>query len=443
MAPRPAPDRRLQSWASAFTPEWLAGQRWFRGKTRGIERVELIDVAEISGAPGWLLILEATDAGGDRARYLVPATSDGDALREPGDGDGVWQALGGLMLTGGELLGARGRWAFTPTRAAAKLLPGGALESLSERRLGVQQSNTSVALGDRLVLKVYRLVELGVNPEVEMNEFLTDVGFRAAPTLGGSATYLLDGQEHSAAMLQELVASTGDGWGWMLGRLADRPDGPAEAVAAVSDIGRLTAMMHAALASRPDRPGFPARPATSDELAAWGHSASVQLRTAVGALTGEPRDRLTRVAPRIAARLEDIAAARGARVSRIHGDYHLGQLLRTTDGFRVIDFEGEPARSIPERRAPASPLRDLAGMLRSLDYAAHTSDGTGANRAGWLTAARAALLDGYGGISPDAAPLLAAFEIEKACYEVAYEANNRPDWVWLPLDALERQTLST
>jgi trehalose synthase-fused probable maltokinase len=316
---------------------------------------------------------------------------------------------------------------------------------MPERRLGVQQSNTSVALGEALILKVYRLLEPGVNPEVEMNEFLTDVGFRAAPALGGSATYLLDGEAHSAGMVQELVASTGDGWGWMLGRLADQPDGPAEALVAASEVGRLTAEMHAALASRPDQPGFPARQATGDELAAWGRSALVQLSTALGALTGEPRDRLARAAPRIAARLEVIEAARAARVTRIHGDYHLGQLLRTADGFRVIDFEGEPARSLAERRAPASPLRDLAGMLRSLDYAAHASDGAGSespDRAGWLTAARAALLDGYGGISADDAPLLAAFEIEKACYEVAYEANNRPDWVWLPLDALGRQVLS-
>jgi trehalose synthase-fused probable maltokinase len=445
MAPRPAPDRRLQRLASAFTPEWLAGQRWFRGKSRGVERVELFDAAEIGGTPGWLLVLEATDAGGDRARYLVPAASDGDALREPADGDGVWRAFGRQMLTGGELIGARGRWAFASTPVAAELLPGGALQSLSERRLGVQQSNTSVALGNALILKVYRLVEPGLNPEVEMNEFLTDVGFRAAPALGGSATYFLDGEAHSAGMLQELVASTGDGWGWMLGRLADRSDGRADALAAVAEIGRLTAEMHAALASRPDQPGFPARGATYDELATWGRSALVQLDTALSALKVEQHDRLARVAPRIAAGLDAIAAARGAPVSRIHGDYHLGQLLRTADGFRVIDFEGEPARSLAERRAPGSPLRDLAGMLRSLDYAAHASGGAGlesADRADWLTAARAALLDGYGEVSPDDAPLLAAFEIEKACYEVAYEANNRPDWVWLPLEALERQELS-
>ena len=442
MAPRPAVDRRLQRLASAFTPEWLAAQRWYRAKSRAVERVELTDAGEIAGSSGWLLVLEATDADGNAAQYLVPAALDGEALREPADGDGVWSALAGLMLAGGEIAGDRGRWAFNPMPMAAERLRGHPLGSSSERRLGVQQSNTSVALGDALILKVYRLVEPGMNPEVEMNEFLTDVGFRAAPVLGGSATYLVDGDLHSAAMLQELVPSAGDGWSWMLGRLSDRADGPAEALAAVSEIGRLTAEMHAALASRPDQPGFPARPATGAELAGWERSAHLQLTTALSALEGEQHDRLERLAPAIAAGLEGIDSALHARVSRIHGDYHLGQLLRTTGGFRVIDFEGEPARPLAERRAPASPLRDVAGMLRSLDYASHASEGPGAATGlgvAWLTEARASLLSGYGGIKADDAPLLAAFEIEKACYEVAYEANNRPDWVWLPLEALERQ----
>jgi maltokinase len=156
------------------------------------------------------------------------------------------------------------------------------------------------------------------------------------------------------------------------------------------------------------------------------------------------RPRLAGLALRIKAGLAAIGEARGARLSRIHGDYHLGQLLRTQDGFTVIDFEGAPARTLSERRAGASPLRDLAGMLRSLDYAAHTvinADLAPRERRQWLDAARGALLEGYGGVRPDEAPLLAAFELEKACYEVVYEANNRPDWTWLPLGALERLIL--
>jgi len=382
-------------------------------------------------------VLEATDDAAGRARYLVPVVLDGDRFREPLDGEGVWRALCLLMLEGGEVSGARGRWVFTPTGAASELRRRAA--SLAERRLGVQQSNTSVALGDALMLKVYRLVEPGANPEVEMNAFLTGVGFREAPALAGSATYFLDGEPHSAAMLQQLVHSAGDAWSWVLDRLALEPDGPAEAIRGIAEIGRLTAGMHAALASRPDSSGFPSRIATREELLAWAASAERQLSAALAVVEGAAKPRLTALEPRIKAGLAAIGEAGAVRVSRIHGDYHLGQLLRTDDGFTVTDFEGEPARTLAERRAPGSPLRDVAGMLRSLDYAAHAAgEGSPAKRSEWVAAARGAFLDGYGGVSQEEKPLLAAFELEKACYEVVYEANNRPDWLSLPLGALER-----
>jgi trehalose synthase-fused probable maltokinase len=439
MEPSPTSDR-LQRLASALTPEWLEAQRWYRGKSRQLTSVELVDAGQIGGSAGWLVVLEATDGAGGRARYLVPMTLDGDRFREPLDGEGVWRALALLMLEEGELAGSRGRWLFTPTGVASDLR-GPAAPSIAERRLGVQQSNTSVALGNELMLKVYRLVEPGANPEVEMNAFLTDVGFREAPALAGSATYLLDGEAHSAAMLQALVRSTGDAWGWVLDRLASEPEGPADAIRGIADIGRLTAGMHAALASRPESPGFPSRLASGEELVAWAASAERQLSAALAVVEGATKPRLAALEPRINAGLAAIREAGAVRVSRIHGDYHLGQLLRTESGFTVIDFEGEPARTLAERRAPASPLRDLAGMLRSLDYAAHAAVGETSpsdGRTEWAGAARAAFLDGYGGVGQEEEPLLAAFELEKACYEVVYEANNRPDWTWLPLGALER-----
>jgi maltokinase len=158
---------------------------------------------------------------------------------------------------------------------------------------------------------------------------------------------------------------------------------------------------------------------------------------------GDAHARLVALAPRITARFADSfgAATGGTRVSRIHGDLHLGQLLARPDGgFSVIDFEGEPARPLAERRAPSSPLRDVGGMLRSLDYAARTAERgrSDLDVEAWLTGARAAFLDGYGRIEPADEPLLGAFELEKACYEVRYEASNRPDWLWLPLSAVER-----
>lgn len=444
MASKPAIDRRLQQLASAFTPEWLAGQRWYRTKSREVATVALVDAAAIEGSAGWLLVLEATDTEGATSRYQVPAVADESAFREPRDGDGVWRRLGALTLTGGELQGTRGRWSFTPTAAAERLSGGVAsLAELPERRLGVQQSNTSIALGDRLILKVYRLLEPGLNPEVEVNAFLTSVGFPLAPALGGSASYVLGGDTHAASMIQELVPSAGDGWGWVLDRLAARPNGPKEALLGITQVGRLTAAMHAALASRSGAPAFPSRLATREERSGWAEGAASQLDAALAVLGGSERSRLAAIAPRIGARFEAIAGGGEVMVSRIHGDYHLGQLLKTTEGFAVIDFEGEPARPLAERRAPASPLRDVAGMLRSLDYAAQTSSRQAQQEDThkWLRTARAAFLEAYGGIRPADRPLLAAFELEKACYEVDYEANNRPEWVWLPLEALERQAV--
>ena len=153
--------------------------------------------------------------------------------------------------------------------------------------------------------------------------------------------------------------------------------------------------------------------------------------------------RVGRDAASVRAAFDAIGAARDARVQRIHGDYHLGQLLRSGGDFWVIDFEGEPARPLADRRLPGSPLRDVAGMLRSLDYAVQTLARDDAvarvDAARWLAQARESLLAAYrsGGMAVDD-DLLRAFELEKACYEVHYEANNRLDWVWLPTQALRR-----
>jgi maltose alpha-D-glucosyltransferase/alpha-amylase len=440
MAPKPAIDRRTRRLAETFTPAWLAAQRWYRSKSLRLVSVELSDVARFAEGPGWLLVLRATHEAGGAAHYLVPAVADGDAFREPRDGEGVWRGLASLIVAGGELQGTNGTWAFAPTA-----LSDIALEDLSERRLAAEQSNTSVAFDDRLMLKVYRLLEPGGNPEVEVNAFLTMVGFADVPTLAGAATYLIEGELHSAAMLQQFVPSSGDGWGWVLNRLAAGPHGAGEAISGIAQIGSLTARMHAALASRPKTRGFPSRSVTAEELAAWRIAARTQLEAAMAALDASRRARLAAIAPMITKRLDAILTATSAQVTRIHGDYHLGQLLRTERGFVAIDFEGEPARTLAERGAPASPLRDVAGMLRSLDYAAHTVEATSWSQdavALWLREARAALLAGYGRIQQSDQPLLDAFELEKACYEIRYEANNRPDWVWLPLDALERLAIT-
>ena len=429
--------------ADGLDAEWIVGQRWFRAKTRRVADVALRDTTELAGV-GWLLVLRVAYQDGGEDHYLVPAVQDDGGFREPRDGEGIWRTLAAGIASGTTLPSEAGRFAFEASPALADLLPGGAAEAagLDERRVTVEHSNSAAILGDRLFLKLYRLLEPGINPEVEMSAFLTAAGFSYAPLLGGAISYIPTvGEASAAAILQALVPARGDAWSWMLGRLSAGAEGAAEAVAGVTQIGGITAELHAALASRPEAPGFPARPATSEELAGWRRSAEAQLAGAIEALTGAARHRLEVVGRSIMDRFAAIQAASAARVTRIHGDYHLGQLLCTEDGFAIIDFEGEPARPLAERRQPSSPLRDVAGMLRSLDYAARTVErnrAVGFEPEAWLPHARAAFLSAYGGPPPAEEDLLAAFELEKACYEVRYEANNRPEWTWLPLAALER-----
>jgi predicted trehalose synthase len=437
------PDRRLERQARAFGPEWLAAQRWFRRKREGVARVDLDAATPLGDGIGWLLVLVATGADGSKDRYLVPAVEDADAFREPRDGEGVWQRLASLVAGGGELAAGDAPFAFRRVPALEALLPGGAVAigSLAERRLRVEQSNTSVALGDQLLLKVHRLLEPGASTEVEVNEFLAAVRFDGAPTLGGLADYVGDGDEPSpAVMLKEFVTSESDAWGWVQGCLSGGPGDPSTALGGVEQIGSLTRELHRALASSPETPGFPSRTASAQELVTWHSRAEGQLDSALGALSGQAHERLLSVAPAIRDRLRAIAMAEDAQATRIHGDYHLGQLLRTATGFKVIDFGGEPARPASERREPSSPLRDVAGMLRSLDYAAQVAARAGRidEPAAWVRESREAFLSGYGGVSGPDRQLLDAFEVEKACYEVRYEADNRPGWIWVPVGALQR-----
>lgn len=405
-------------------PAWLQSQRWFRSKQRQIVGVAQADHVALNARSALVVIEVAYGDAGPNERYLVPLV-DG---REPADGGGLWHALAQLIASGAAIAGATGGVEATPVLAAAFGDP------LTERRLRVEQSNTSVVLGERLILKLYRLLEHGENPDVEVSAFLTGAGFRDTPAVSGSLAYVDGaGRRSSAAMLQTFVVSHGDAWSAMLDALADDMRSVTRLAA---DIGELTRRLHATLATRPEDPRFPYRRATEDEVSGWRVSAEQQLELALAATVGDAHAQLAALESFVTARFDAAFDTAGrVHVSRIHGDYHLGQLLARTDGgYSLIDFEGEPARPLAARLLPASPLRDVAGMLRSLDYAARTADAPSA----WLAAARIAFLDGYGGIGIDEQQLLDAFELEKACYEVRYETSNRPDWLWLPLAAVTR-----
>jgi maltokinase len=323
------------------------------------------------------------------------------------------------------------------------------------RVMGAEQSNTSVVFGERSILKLFRRVNPGVNPDVEVHRALRRVGSHEVAALQGAIEGVLDGGPATLAMLQDFAGNSADGWAMAL---ASARDLFAEADLRADEVGG-------------DFAGEAHRIGTS---VAVMHD---ELARALGAaerdpaeLTGVWRARLdaaAREAPALAPYIEPIRAvydavtalAEPVPAQRVHGDLHLGQLLRTPTGWLILDFEGEPAAPLAERRRPDSPLRDVAGMLRSFDYAAFyqmlASDprAFATNRGAspllwhareWTARNRDAFCDGYAqhaGIDPrDHGPLLRAFELDKAVYEVVYETRSRPAWAPIPLSSIKRLT---
>jgi maltose alpha-D-glucosyltransferase/alpha-amylase len=336
-----------------------------------------------------------------------------------------------------------------------------------------EQSNSSVIYGDRAIFKLFRKLEPGINPDVEVTRFLTTrTSFRDTPELLAELGFESELQGRSVAgMLTRFVAGAEDGWRYALGQLrsylgAGGNGGDPSNIFAddARVLGRITREMHRALASVTDDPAFATEPVTGTDIARWTERTMRTVDSALDLLAS----RASSLEPRTAAMSRAIAgrrvsihelvdeASRGARgeravdqgiKSRTHGDYHLGQLLHASDGrWYVIDFEGEPARPMVERRELTSPARDVAGMLRSFGYAAAagaleagglgTNPATEIRSAHWDRDARAAFLDAYGADPND--PLIELFEMEKMFYELEYELNNRPDWVWVPLRAIAR-----
>ncbi len=343
----------------------------------------------------------------------------------------------------------------------------GPVGSAVERALGRDQSNTSVVLGDALLLKAYRRIQPGLNPDLELTAFLSEeAAFAGVPRLAGWAEVVTrDAGASTVAMLQAFVADADDAYETTAERLAASIGStePADLEAATDlaeDLGILVAGLHAALVAPPaDAPDLSPRPATHDELRAWRLNATRQLAAALAALGPvDPglAEELRRDAPEITARWSRFeAVAAMPLVMRIHADLHLGQVLVADDGDRVIDFEGEPLRPIEDRRRLDSPLRDVASMLRSLDHVARSARRRAEARAGgpidrpgldvdaWIERARDRFLAAYAGtLGRSGAPivvdvdLLDAFEVAKEAYEFEYAATVLPSWLWAPRDGM-------
>jgi len=479
--------------------DFLVRQRWFAAKARGLRTVEIEDWAALEAdRPALLLLLRL-----DGERYYVPlsvcpAASSAPVTRVARVGDQAivdahgdltfMRPLLGAMAAHRELEGRRGSFECRSCGpvGSAEGWGGGLRDAV---RISGEQSNTSVVLDRTLILKSIRRPPPGINPDVEILNFLASrTGFGQVPPLAGWIEYVgAWGHRATVAVLQGFVENVGDGWRYVLAGLeelcnalerpqvrgaADRTEGWIVTLAGplirdVRKLGMVTGGLHAALASDAHWPTFRPEPVTYEDVGRWCARIARELEALAfdtAAVASTPglemiREALRRSGGRIDSAVADVSLLGSSHTHKIrcHGDYHLGQVLKTADGFAILDFEGEPARSLEERSGKQPPLRDVAGMLRSLSYAVHAvarrrqperRAETLCSLIDWEGHARQAFLEGYGasvGESPvrlvpvsesELARVCAAFELEKACYELRYELDNRPDWAPIPADGI-------
>jgi maltose alpha-D-glucosyltransferase/alpha-amylase len=408
---------------------------------------------------------------GTERRYSFALT--GRPLRVAAAGDGAWGALVAAMSEGRTIPALRpdSDPGSAPTAALvgrpASGMVGGAWafgeRALAERALGADQSNTSVVLGEAVLLKAFRRLQPGLNPELELGAYLSEeAGFAAVAPLAGFAelvsarhgtetvavaqAYINDGEDAYESIAEALTT-------WIL---APGDVSVEFATEVAADLGTLTAGLHGALAGARGVPDLEPRDASRAELKAWSRAARRGLAGATEAVTGEAATVLRDLSPRIAEAFEAFeASATLPLLTRIHADYHLGQVLISDDGYRIIDFEGDPLRTIEERRALDSPLRDVASMLRSLDHVGRSAgrravarnggpvESSGLDLPAWLRRSRERFLASYrAGIRESRAPiildptLLRAFELDKECREFIYAATYLPSWLWAPTEGL-------
>ncbi|HZO49699.1 MAG TPA: phosphotransferase [Gaiellaceae bacterium] len=441
---------------------YVVGQRWYGSKTREPAHVRVVDEVPLrTSAPPLcsIALAEVRFHEGTHDMYQLPLgarpVADGwrEAIVDEADGWTVYDALVDpelarellrLMRADTTVEGAEGTIELRRLDGA-DLLDRHAAEP---RSVAAEQSNSSVVFGDELILKVYRRLEAGVNPELELLRFLTARGFEHVAALVGWYAYSGVPLDATLGVLQRFVAGV-DGWELALDAAAGDPE---PFLAAVGRLGEVTGAMHSTLASDPSDPSFAPEESSVEALGLLVASVDEQIDRAFADLPGD----VEALAP-IAGRGEEVREqlrtlsrlGSMGRVIRHHGDYHLGQVLWTGDDWIVIDFEGEPARSLSERRQKRSPLRDVAGMLRSFAYVASAAPilrGIDAPP-DFEQRAREAFLAGYRTtVDPSLLPsgedaiarLLSVFELEKAIYELRYELDNRPDWVVIPVRGIER-----
>jgi maltokinase len=441
--------------------EWIVEQRWFGSKARDVAHIEISECVPLREEPPMLALalVEARFGEGTHETYQVPiglrpaserwserviAKAGGltlyDALADPACG----RELLHRMRSGDEETVSEGVLRFRWAASAGAGLGG----TVDVRPVGVEQSNSSIVFGDALILKAFRRVEPGVNPELELLRFLSERGFPNIASLAG--WYEFEGRfiDATLGILQEYVAGARGGWELALEQVTSDPDGLLEDL---HTLGEVTGDLHTVLGSDNTTPEFAPDEPSHEALALLTADVDEQIERIFRDLPD------TEALMPIAGRGQDVRETlqalshigAGGRVIRTHGDYHLGQTMLSGRGWVILDFEGEPARPLPERRRKRSPLRDVAGMLRSFSYVTAGAQLLRGRSApdDWEDRARETFLEGYFDrvepslLPPGTAPtrqLLAVFELEKAVYELRYELNNRPDWVPIPVAGIQR-----
>ena len=526
----------LASFGKSLPPilqDFLARRRWFGGKARVIQSVEVSDVVPLlsSDPQVYLFLIDIEYAAGLGEMYALPLRLAMDEEQSP-DGEPApslrisWENASRKIVLYDALSNppfltflleavARGH-RFTGVHGEVRAVPAAALRSIWEPSQGPlaaslmkgEQSNSSIVYAKRLMLKLFRRLEEGLNPDLEIGSFLTEkTEFRNVPTLAGHLEYVSnDGKRSTLGILQNYVPNYGDAWqytlkalaayyeeaqsasGIQLGQLPNAPilaladcEVPSDAKQRIGSylesarlLGVRTAQLHVALSATPDQTAFGAEPFTAAHQRELVES-TLDLITRTFQSLRQQRERLPQGVREEASKVlkleerlrQRVSLLEGFKISamrtRIHGDYHLGQVLFTGDDFVIIDFEGEPARPLRERRSKNSPLQDVAGMLRSFHYAAYapllaeisgrevTQEGLNSLEVWaqyWQTWVSATFLKAYLGTSGSAsslpqsreelAVLLDAYVITKAVYELGYELNNRPRWLRIPLQGVSK-----
>jgi maltose alpha-D-glucosyltransferase/alpha-amylase len=485
-------------------PNYVAKRRWFSAKGEHLESIRIAYAAPIEGTPDVLLAEISATVGGRTENYVLPlgiaweeettgalaqqlalarvrrgrrvgVLTDGFAI------DAFVTRITAMLRRGARIEVPGGQICFLPTPRLADLeVP----DHAEIRRLSAEQTNSSLILGDAMVLKIVRHVAAGIHPEAEMTRVLTERGYtNSAPLLGEVVRVDTDGTPRTLMLAQGFVRNQGDGWGWTLDFLArvveeiaitgHEDEAEADALATYATfataMGRRLAELHAVLAQPTDDPDFHPEEADATILREWADGVVEQIDLTMEILrtrTDWPDDTVRERAAGVVGHADALRAAAqrlssagtGALRMRVHGDFHLGQVLVVQNDAFIIDFEGEPARSLEQRRQKSSPIRDVAGLLRSFDYVAAAaapgrvaaSPGTEERRAILLERFRLAagqrFLEAYRAVLEAApvpwvpagavSPLIDLFLLEKAAYEVRYEASNRPTWIGIPLRGL-------